>query len=234
MLAGRLEEDFKRSPDARASNPSAYHITNEQNLENLFASGFLYCDSYVRNQGVDHIVIGYDHTKDNRLGELIPIADNLRTGDCVPFNYSPRSVMLYVVYRATDARLATRYGENPVVHLRFNVGKVVDWAKSMNLRVFFTNANAASSIAEVFDDVRSLDQFHWDDITANDWREGTVRTFKAAELLVENRVSLELLEEIGVKNEMHRSFVNDIILKYPKYQGVPVTVHPDWYYGASR
>lgn len=215
--------------DHRADNPSAYHITHEDNLAGLFDKGFLYCDSFVRQHNITHIPIGYKHTKQNRLEMLIPIASNLCTGDCVPLYYCPRSVMLYVIYRNDSEDLATHCGEDPVIHLRFNVRKVWQWAQMQNLR-FITNANAAAQHAEVFADVRALGLLNWEAISSRYWSEESIKTDKAAELLIENRLSLELLEEIGVKNETHQAVVNDILSKYPQYRAVPVNVR-DWYYG---
>jgi len=230
MLTGVLDEEYvKRMADPRAVDPAAYHIMHEGNLAELLSRGFLYCDSYVRQQNISHIAIGYKHTKRDRLETTIPIASDINTGDCVPFYFCPRSAMLYVIYRNDSEDLASHYGEDPVVHLRFNVRKVWDWALSQNLRVFITNGNAASPHTEVFNDLSALKILNWDAISTKYWQD--VSTEKAAELLVENRVPFGLVEEIGVKNNSHQAFVNGILSKCPQYSAVSVNVHPDWYYG---
>lgn len=232
MIVGEISEALlSGAPDGRSLNPSAYHITHEGNLAALFATGFLYSDSQMRSMGAQHIVIGYAHTKNNRLDTVIPQCSDLTTGDCVPFYLCPRSVMLCVIWYANSPQLATRYGQKPVVHLRFNLRKVYEWAKANCLRTFVTNANAAAAQAEIFDDIRALALLDWDSIESRDWRDGAVKSMKESEFLVENRVPLELLEEIGVIDESHQKVVNDIVSGHSGLRHVLVNIRRDWYYG---
>lgn len=231
MIVGEISEALlSGEPDARSLNPSAYHITHEGNLAALFKTGFLYSDSQLRLMGAQHIVIGYVHTKNNRLNTVIPQCPDLTTGDCVPFYLCPRSVMLYVIWCANSPQLAIRCGQRPVVHLRFNLRKVYEWAKENRLRTFVTNANAAALQAEIFDDISALALLDWDSIDARDWRDGAVKSMKESEFLVENRVPLELLEEIGVIDESHQKVVNDIVSGHPELRHVSVNIQKDWYY----
>lgn len=231
MIVGHIDESMIPAvPDRRSVDPSAYHIIHEGNLDSLFETGYLYSDAMMRASGIQHKIIWYTHTKGNRLDTPIPLCSDLSIGDCVPFYLCPRSVMLYVIYRADSPQLATHEGQTPVIHLRFNLRRVCEWARQNQLRTFITNANAVSAHAEVFDDIRALTLLDWDSIEARRWTDGAVKSMKESELLVERQVSMKLLEEIGVIDPAHQQVVNGILSKYEDYKGLPVNIHPEWYY----
>ena len=68
----------------------------------------------------------------------------LHVGDCVPFYFCPRSVMLYLIYQANHPELTYRGGQGPIVHLEFDLHRVVQWAEAQGLRWAFTLSNAGS------------------------------------------------------------------------------------------
>ena len=161
------------------------------------------------------------------LRNLIPVCS-----DCnhPRKKFSINDFSSYAYPYANSPQLATRCGQKPVVHLRFNLRKVYEWATANHLRTFVTNANAAAAQAEIFDDIRALALLDWDSIEARDWRDGAVKSMKESEFLVENRVPLALLEEIGVIDESHQKVVNDIVSGHPELRHVSVNIQKDWYY----
>lgn len=78
--------------------------------------------------------IGMGTIKQRRLNELFLSSHfGLNVGDCVPFYFCPRSVMLYLIWRANDPELTYR-GQAPIVHLEADLHQTVAWAESQNLR----------------------------------------------------------------------------------------------------
>ena len=57
---------------------------------------------------------------------------SLCVGDCVPFYFCPRSVMLYVISMRNHAELSYQGGQEPIVHLEADLYDVVAWANGVN------------------------------------------------------------------------------------------------------
>lgn len=54
----------------------------------------------------------------------------LHVGECVPFYFCPRSVMLYMLHKGNHPQLAYQGGQGPIVHLEADLRNVVAWAES--------------------------------------------------------------------------------------------------------
>ena len=70
--------------------------------------------------------IGMSHIKQRRLTYRLSSHPRLRVGDCVPFYFCPRSVMLYVIHRADNEGLQYRDGQGPIVHLEADLHEAVE------------------------------------------------------------------------------------------------------------
>ncbi len=73
---------------------------------------------------------------------------NLKVGQCVPFYFCPRSIMLYLIHCGNNPDLSYTGGQRPIVHLRSDLFSAIEWAEQNNLRWAFTLANAAAAYAE--------------------------------------------------------------------------------------
>ena len=79
-----------------------FHITHISNLPSIIAAGCLMSDSHRRHGHFGCTNIGYMHIKDRRMRRSVPVSAKGSLGDYVPFNFCPRSVMLYAIYRKKD------------------------------------------------------------------------------------------------------------------------------------
>ena len=79
------------------TNRAIYHITHANNLEHIVREGRLWCDAQRIARGLTNTNIGYSHIKARRMRHPVTVAAGGTLGDYVPFNFCPRSVMLYVV-----------------------------------------------------------------------------------------------------------------------------------------
>jgi len=95
-------------PSRVPADPAIYHITHVDNLANILATGRLLSDAQVRKANAARTGIGYQHIKARRLRRPVDVAARGHLGDYVPFNFCRRSVMLYVVARATTSTTADR------------------------------------------------------------------------------------------------------------------------------
>lgn len=121
------------------ASPKLYHILHVDRLPSIVADGGLWCDAEIERHQLPGTVIGMNTIKQRRLRCLrLGSYPDLYVGDCVPFYFCPRSVMLYLIYCANHTELAYRGGQGPIVHLETDLHAVVAWAENNGLRWGFT------------------------------------------------------------------------------------------------
>jgi ssDNA thymidine ADP-ribosyltransferase, DarT len=204
-----------------------YHIVHVDRLPSIVANDCLWCDAVAVTRVSAGTSIGMNAIKQRRLSELnLNSYPDLHVGDCVPFYFCPRSVMLYVIHQANNPELAYRGGQGLILHFESDLNKVVAWAEAQSVRWAFTLSNAGSSFFEDRNDLASLSEIDWDAIQASDWR--MHKEGKQAEFLLEQRFPWHLIERIGVNNhEIYQQVVNAL----PTNKHRPnVEIRTDWYY----
>ena len=92
------------------ADPSIYHIVHVDRLASIVADGCLWCDAEVMRRRSPGTVIGMFDIKQWRQNKALDSHPGLRVGDCVPFYFCPRSVMLYVIHKANHPKLAYHGG----------------------------------------------------------------------------------------------------------------------------
>lgn len=207
--------------------PKIYHIAHADRLPSIVADGFLWCDAEVVRRTPAGTTIGMSSIKQRRLNDLcLSSYPDLHVGDCVPFYFCPRSVMLYLIYQGNHPELAYRQGQGPIVHFEADLHAVVAWANAQPVRWAFTLSNAGSYFFEDRNDLARLDEINWTAVQARDWR--AHKEGKQAEFLLEHRFPWHLIERIGVHSPVvYRQVVNVL----PKNGHRPtVEVRADWYY----
>lgn len=125
------------------------HIMHYDRLESLIASKTLLCDAHIHGLPHGGTTIGLDTIKERRLTLPVPCHEGLHVGDCVPFYFSPRSVMLYVISKQNHKGLAYQGGQRPILHFVFDLAAIIEWASANNKRWAFTDINAGSRIFNV-------------------------------------------------------------------------------------
>jgi hypothetical protein len=143
----------------------AYHITHHRNLESICAQG-LVCDAAGPQQPAQ-TGIGNDKIKRRRMAKVIPGTDTT-VGQYVPFYFCPRSVMLYTIHKRND-ELAYKDGQEPIVHLVFDVAALLASANAANLRWYFTDCNASAGYASFYDNITQLEDLDHQAIAAAQW-----------------------------------------------------------------
>ena len=111
-------------PDA----PKLYRIVHVDRLRSIVADGRLLCDATMATRSGAGTMIGISGIKARRRENLLSSHAELRVGDCIPFYFCPRSIMLYMIYRQNDPSLAYKGGQGPIVHLEADMHDVVEWA----------------------------------------------------------------------------------------------------------
>ena len=216
----------------KPAQPKIYHIVHVDRLPSIIKDGHLWCDKEMVGRNDTGTTIGMDRIKQRRLKSPLGSHSGLYVGDCVPFYFYPRSIMLYVIHMADDPELPYRGGQGPILHLEVDLYQAVAWADKNKRRWAFTSSNAGSSYFEDYSDLAQLDELDWDAIQANQWSgsgvPGSVKDGKQAEFLTEHSFPWALVERIGTQSNRILAEVRSS-LKVSRHQPA-VAVEPDWYY----
>src|ERR1044071_8723338 len=99
------------------AQPKIYHIVHVDRLPSIVADGHLWCDAEILRRATPGTTVGMQSIKQRRLQATLTSHPDLCVGDCVPFYFCPRSIMLYVIYQANHPELTYRGGQEPIVHM---------------------------------------------------------------------------------------------------------------------
>ncbi|MCB1722363.1 MAG: DUF4433 domain-containing protein [Gammaproteobacteria bacterium] len=209
------------------AQPKVYHIVHVDRLPSIIASNGLFCDAEMAERAGLGTTIGMSSIKARRLNELtLDSHPGLYVGECVPFYFCPRSIMLYLIYQANHPELSYRGGQGPIVHLEFDLQAAAQWAEANGRRWAFTLSNAGSRFFEDRCDLSQLHEIEWDAVQARNW--ASCKEGKQAEFLVETSFPWELVERVGVlSNTTYHQAAHAITAHVHK----PILeIRADWYY----
>jgi len=208
-------------------NPKIYHIVHVDRLPSIIEDDGLLCDAQIAQRPPNGTTIGMNHIKERRLNELrLESHPDLFVGDCVPFYFCPRSVMLYVIHRANALELSYRGGQDSIVHLEADLRQTIAWAEEHDLRWAFTLSNAGSRSFEDRCDLARLNEINWNAVQARVWRR--YQEDKQAEFLIEQRFPWELVSRIGVQSQQIYSKASEVC-KAAVHKPL-VEIKREWYY----
>jgi hypothetical protein len=217
----------------RPTHPKIYHIVHVDRLPSIIASNGLYCDAVMTAQAGGGTMIGMSSIKQRRLEELtLASHPALHVGQCVPFYFCPRSIMLYLIHQANHPELSYRGGQAPIVHLEADLQRTIAWAEQQPKRWAFTLSNAGARYFEDRADLGLLDEINWDAVQTNRWSgtgiDRSVKEGKQAEFLLETTFPWHLVERIGVHS---RQIYQQVMNALPQNGHHPtVEVKAAWYY----
>ena len=204
-----------------------YHIVHVDRLPSIIADGYLWCDSDIGRREAPGTTIGMSSIKQRRLSLPLRNHHELYVGDCVPFYFCPRSVMLYMLHMGNDPNLEYRGGQGPIIHLQADLYDTVAWAKDNDRRWAFTLSNAGARYAEHRSDLARLSEIDWDAVQAQ-WWVGEYKEGKQAEFLIEKSLPWELISMIGVHSrEVYVRVMHAIRTNVHRPE---VRVQSQWYY----
>ena len=203
-----------------------YHICHVDRLASIIESGGLLSDALVQSKDLSGTVVGMDHIKRRRMTELeLNSHPGLFVGQCVPFYFCPRSVMLYMIWQRSGD-LVFRGGQEPVIHLEADLRETVTWSIANNQRWAFTLSNAGSRYFEDRADLNRLSEVNWAAVHASNWRE--CKEAKQSEFLIEDKFPWHLIKRIGVLSQT--TYGQAVNLLPPNGHRPVVEVRPEWYY----
>lgn len=163
--------------------------------------------------------IGQRHIKRRRLTRAVTTRAGGKLGDYVPFNFCPRSMMLYVVNQGHDDYGG---GQTEIVHLVSRVSTAIrqgrPWA--------FTDRHAELAHALHFDDLADLGEVPWHVMDVKYWSQ--VKEERQAEFLVHDFFPWTAVEAVGVWGQATATKVHQAMRAASHRPAV--SVEREWYY----
>ncbi len=209
-------------------NPKIYHIVHIDKLQSIIDDGYLWCDAEVSRRESAGTTIGMNSIKTRRLKELkLDAHPNLFVGECVPFYFCPRSVMLYMMYRGNSSDMNYKGGQDNIIHLESDLRTSVLWAEKNKKRWAFTLSNAGSYYFEDRNDLSKLNELDWEVINSNQWSGHQDK--KQSEFLCEYSFDWGMIERVGANSHEVLRKVQEII-KNSKHKP-KIELKKEWYYG---
>jgi ssDNA thymidine ADP-ribosyltransferase, DarT len=209
------------------ANPKIYHILHVDNLPSIIASEGLLSDAKMIQNGGAATAIGMNKIKQRRIEQLeLESHSGLKVGQCVPFYFCPRSVMLYLFHQNNHPELTYRGGQGPIIHLESDLHRTVEWANQNGIRWAFTLSNAGSMYFEDRCDLSELNEINWQAVQARQWSSN--RESKQAEFLIEDFFHWNLVDRIGVHSQAIATQVLNGLA--PSVHKPSVEILQSWYY----
>lgn len=211
------------------SSPKIYHITHIDNLPNIASRMELVSDANRIASGLTCSLVGMSTIKQRRLNEIeVSCHPGTKVGQYVPFYFCPRSVMLYILYKANNPELTYRGGQQPIVHLEINFHTALAWANTHGVRWAFSNGNAGAYITDFYKDPADLVHLDWSAIGSNNFSDSKVKEGKQAEFLMFDVFPWRLVDKIGTVNSTIATKVQ-IALANAGHQP-KIVPEPSWYF----
>lgn len=208
-------------------SPKIYHITHIENLESIVKAGCLRSNSVMSNY-MDTVNIGLEEIKRHRLTLPVHCHPQTFVGEYVPFNFCPRSVMLYMIYCRNYSKLTYQDGQEPVIHLEADLDKAIQWAEKKGKLWAFSLSNASSNCAEFRNKRNQLDEINWNAVKTNDWRQEEDKKGKQAEFLAQESFPWHLVGRIGAYSQEFTRRICNIIKENNHCPNVEI--QRKWYY----
>ncbi len=211
------------------ANPKIYHITHKDNVGRIAQSGVLWSDAKRLELDFECELVGMSEIKRRRLQDLpVHCHPGTKVGIYVPFYFCYRSIMLYILHKGNQPGLTYHGGQQPIIHLQSDLQATVSWAEANDRPWTFSDSNAGAYYANFFDRLTELSNINWQAVASTDFRDPEVKEGKQAEFLIFESFPWQLVEHIGVCDEIIADEVK-CVLKDADHQP-RVVVEQGWYF----
>ncbi len=201
-----------------------YRITHYNNLPFILQNG-LCCRNHAI-QDPHYVNIGHRSLIDLRGRRPVPIAPFGVLNDYIPFYFTKRSPMLYLIHKHNVPDYTGDQSE--IIYLVTSVEKI----GQANLNFVFTDRHAKLNIANFYNRVADLHDVDWNVIKSDRWN-NTKSDFdrqerKQAELLVHQHVPIDVMLGIACYSDTILRIISQQIQQASL--AIPTAIRRTWYY----
>lgn len=203
-----------------------YHFTHIANLEKIFSSGALLCDSLCCASGQPTRSIAYSNLKEQRARTLVEVLPGETLDKYVPFYFGTRSPMLYTYKNGNVTGKIESQDE--IVYFATTAETIVE----NGLLFAFTDGHPIREPKAFYNDLQDLKhvdlplmkQTYWNDTDADPDR----KRRRQAEFLIWERVPLTAIMALAARTELVRLALAETATKYSL--DIRCICRPGWYY----
>ena len=219
-------------------NPTwIFHITAIDNLPSIAAQGALLAKHEIAAKGLRAANIAYDHIQGRRAVRAVPLSPGGTLHDYVPFNFAPRSPMLFTINQGNVPNCS--YRQDDIAHLVSSAQAVAAGGH----RIVFSDIHAALDYARFFNDLDSLKEIDWTIFFEAPRLESYCKFWqnrhtplhhmrrleiRQAEFLVHRNLPIVAISEIVVRTVQAAERASRVLVG--SGWAPTVRVVPDWYY----
>ena len=103
-----------------------YHIVHLDRLSSIIQDGFIWSDAEVQQRRSSGTTIGMSSIKERRMHNALTCYPDLHVGECVPFYFCPRSIMLYLLYMNNHPDVTYTGGQEPIIHFVVDLLELIE------------------------------------------------------------------------------------------------------------
>ena len=201
-----------------------YRITHYKNLPFILQNGIHCPNSDIQNP--DFIQIGFPSLISKRDNRPVPVEPFGTLADYVPFYFTPKSPMLYVITMGNHPEVIKTPPEE-IIYIVSSIERL----EELKIKYVFTDRHAKLAYAQFYTKYSDLKKLNWDIIKDDKW--GTQygpekKEIKQAECLIYKYLPLSAIIGIGCKTEGLYNIVKTMI--QTSKQKIIIKIKPEWYY----
>ncbi len=209
-------------------NQEIYHFTHKDNFDSILKTNCLFSINQAKKNNTIFKDASYFSIQDIRSRYLVNTKKNGFLHDYVPFYFAPRSPMLFA---HSKGKVSSGMNQSDLIYLVSSVYSV----DNNSLTYAFTDGHAVKCLSSFFDDLNLLNQIDWNLMKAKYWYntpEDPDRTRRRqAEFLVKDFFPFQLVNKIGVFDEINMSLIISILRSNGKENMVKyVSIERNWYF----
>jgi len=221
----KATKDFKQKRELeKNSMVQIFRITHYKNLPFILENG-LHCPN-ANVYDSEFVPIGFPTLIASRNETEVPIAPCGNLSHYIPFYFTVKSPMLYVIAQANDPEVI-RTPQNEIIYLVSSLEKLME--HSCNF--VFTDRHAKLAYAKFYNQIHDIGKLNWDIIKSAKWgrQYGNERIeIKQAECLVQKFIPVQALLGIACKDDEMAETIKRELLK--KQLNLPVKIKPEYYF----
>lgn len=204
-----------------------YRITHIQNLPLILQHGIVGKHHPLASNAF--IAIGNPEIIDVRSITPVKIDGYGMIGDYVPFYFTPKSIMQYIIIKGHHAPLVPKRNPEELLVIRCLINELAKLP-----RWFFTNgqANIKDGTVTHFNDLQHLGTIDWEAIQSSNFSKSDgdydrPRRYQA-EFLVHSQVPVTCIESLNVYNQAAKTYVQAQLTK--NNITLPVNIQPLYFF----
>ena len=201
-----------------------YRITHYKNLPFILENGLYAPNSEIKDQ--DFTPIGFPTLIASRTEKEIPLPPAGTLADYIPFYFTVKSPMLFVINQANDPEVI-KTPQHEIIYLVTTLQKL----QKYNCKFVFTDRHAKLAYAKFYNDINDINKLNWDIINSQQWgrQYGNERIeIKSAECLVHKFIPFEAFLGIACKTQNIFDLINNELLK--KNKNIVVKIKENYYF----